>query len=531
MDREFVMMRQAELEAIRLPEENIWKSIAECLRPEDQDFQGSISASSAMDEIFDSTPLYALEDFVGGLFGQATNPATRWFATGVPDEDLMKWHPVQEHFWRVNGILGTTLTSSFSRFYEEAPAWFGDLGAFGLGAFYSEEDIGRQRFIDRAIPLRESYIDVDDTGEVDTFHRKFTLKGRQLGQKFGNIHGLDEKRDYTIIHAVFPNHLRKKDRLGPESMAYASLYVSPELPSLERRKGYHEMPYFVPMWARRSGKVYPRGPGHLARADIRTLNEMERNHLVAAQFAADPMKLLPPDSDLVSADFYPGALLPGTMNEQGKPLAQAFNTTGSLNLSLQQSEQRRQAIRDAFYFSIMQLVNRPQMTATEFNGFQEEKLRQLAPNLERVQGGGLGPLISRRYRMLERAGQLPPPPRELVGQMMVVNYTSPLAKLQKAAIGRATLNWIGAIGNLAQINPEVVDHIDTDNVPAILHDAFGPPPSAKRDPAKVEEIRRNRAEQAQGQQALENAKTQAEIAATVGHATQAATLAKGRAAA
>lgn len=532
MDRAYVMSRQSELESLRLPEERLWKQIAECLRPEDQDFQGQSSPNSAMDEVFDSTPLYALEDFVGGLFGQATNPATRWFSTGVADEDMMRWQPVKEWFWNIDTIIGTSVSSSFSRFYEEAPAWFGDLGAFGLGAMYSEEDIGNQRFTDRAIPLRESYIDVDHRGELDTFHRKFILRGRQVKQKFPSARGVDEQRSYTIIHAVMPNYLAKPGRLGPEGMPWASLYVCEEVADFEQRSGYHEMPYFVPMWARRSGKIYPRGPGHLARPDIRTLNEMERNHLVAAQYAADPMKLLNGEADLIASDFYPGALLPGTMSAEGKKLMDFASPTANLQLSLQQSEQRRQAIRDAFYFSIMQLVNRPQMTATEFTGFQEEKLRQLAPNLERVQGGGLGPFISRRFRMLARARQLPEPPRELNEMPMVINYTSPLAKLQKLATGKAAMSYFGSLAQIAQAkgDPTILDWFDEDAFAPIMHDAYGAAPGLIRSEQRVQEIRGQRMQMQAGQQQLDAASQQAEIAATASHAMQAASLAKGRAA-
>jgi hypothetical protein len=527
-DRDTILREQQRLETMRLPEERIWKSIAEMIRPEDQDFQGQLSSANAMDEIFDSTPLYALEDFTGGLFGQLTNPANDWFGLGVPDEELMLYQPVKQWLWLAKSRIRATLGASISSFYTEVPSWFADLGAFGLGVLYSEEDIGRGQIIDRAIPLREVYVDADYAGRINRVHRKFQLSGRQVLQKFPDTANVREKDSYEIVHAVFLNADFHPGRLGPEGKAYASHYVCQTLADLHRVSGYEEMPYFVPTWSRRSGKVYPRGPGHVARPDMRSLQVMERLHLTAAEFAADPMTLINAESDLTLSDFYPGALLQGGMNDQGKALAQTLQRGQQLQLSMQQSEQRRAAVREAFYFSIMQLVNRPQMTATEFNGFQEEKLRQLAPNLERVQQGGLTPLIMRRFRILERAGQLPPPPPELEDQMLTIDYLSPLAKVQKMAEGRATWALANQIMQLAQFKPDVADNLDFDQTVAVLHSSGSAPPIVLADPATIEATRAQRAQQAAASQQLDAAKQQAEIAATAGHAAQAASLAKGR---
>ncbi|NJL73012.1 MAG: hypothetical protein HC888_16430 [Candidatus Competibacteraceae bacterium] len=91
-------------------------------------------------------------------------------------------------------------------------------------------------------------------------------------------------------------------------------------------------------------------------------------------------------------------------------------------------EQRRNAVREGFYFSLMQMVGSPNMTATEWMGRQEEKLRLLGPNLGRIQSEFLSPLIKRRFGLLQRAEQLPPPPEEIQGSAMRIEYVSPLAR-------------------------------------------------------------------------------------------------------
>lgn len=523
MDRDFILKRHDELKALRQPEERAWRDIAALLSPEDNQFSGARDTGDYSD-IYDSTPLYAHDDFVSGLFGQATNPANRWFQLGNDDPDLASWKPVKDWLYSVSLIIDRTFRPGVSPFYAEVPSWFADVGAFGNGALFTEEDTARGAILDRAIPLHQLYIDRDRYNEVDTVHREFRMPRRLAARQFGAIEGLDGDKpgEITLVHAVFANP--KHNPAKADSKAFISAYVSPDIKALYRVSGYREMPYHVPGWARGAGRVWSRGPGHRARADMRTLNEMERTHLVAAQFAAEPPLLLHQDSDLTAADIEPNALLYGSISENGKELARVLNRSQNLQLSIQQSEQRRKAVRDAFYFSMMQVVNRPQMTATEVLGYKEENLRLMGPNLARIQHGGLSPLIGRRFAILDRAGALPPPPEELQGRPLTIEYVSPLALAQKAAEGRAVLMTYNAAAQMAQARPEVMDNLDLDAALTVMHGAYGAPPSMLRDPAKVEEDRANRAGQQQRQVQLEEAGAQVDIAAKASHAAQAATL-------
>ncbi|MGL5447878.1 MAG: portal protein [Rhabdaerophilum sp.] len=530
MDRQWLLSRHDELRAMRLPEERLWKQIAELIRPDDQDFQGTQRANTAMDDIFDSTPLYALEDFTGGMFGQLTNPANDWFGLGIDDDDLMRYQPVKQWFWAAKQRVRATLGPTMSSFYTEVPSWFADGGAFGIGALYSEEEVGKGRFIDRAIPLREIFIDTDYAARINTVHREFTLSGRQVQQQFPGTPDVKEQNSYQIIHCVHENPDMKPGKLGPEGMGWMSCYVAPELKGLERRAAYYENPYHSITWTRRSGRVYPRGPGHIARADMRTLQEMQKNDLIADQFMSDPMKLVHSEAEFGAADMVPGAVLFGAMADNGKRLMEAFTPNGNIRDRGVEKEQIRTRVREAFYFSMMQLVNRPQMTATEVNAFQEETLRRLAPNLERIQQGGLTPFILRRFSILQRAGALPPPPPELQGRALDVSYLSPLAKVQQMQQARAADQVFARVLQAAQIDPEVVDTLDVDAYVSIAHGASAAPPSLLRSPDAIAERRQARAQQAAQQQQLEQAKQQVEIAATGAHAMQAATLSKGRAA-
>ena len=536
VSRQEILDSHSDLRNIRVLEEPQWREIAMFIRPEERDIGTRNSRIRVADEIFDSSPLLALDEFATGFFNQATNPSERWCALTLPDKDLAKYGPVRDYLYRYTNLIFESVAPSRSGFYVNVPSTFSDLAAFGLGSGYSEErGDGSFAFNDYAVPLSETYIDTDGMGNLTRFDREYQRYGRQLKTLFGEAaRHLDDKRQYYVTHAVMKNPDHKEGAIGPRGMKWSSVYVSEDDTSFRVEKGYYEMPYYSIPWKLRSGRIYPIGIGHLTRADVSMLNEMERSHIVSAQFAAEPPVLLHDQSVLTAADIQPNSLLYGAVNEDGKPLVQNFSRGGDVKLSLEQSQQRRASIRDAFKFTLMSALNRPQMTATEFMGWKATQMQQLADSLTKVHTFGLSPLVARRGRMLQRMGLAPPAPPEMRGHKIEVEFVSPLAKAQKASTGTATMQWIGAVGQIAAAQagagepPTAFDNVDVDGAVNILFDSFGPPPGAIRDPKAVAQARLEKSQAMQAQTQLENAGQIASIAATASHATQAATLASGR---
>lgn len=527
--------RHAEMKEIRAIEEPHWREIAMMIRPDDRDFDAHVQRRRDDSAIFDATPIYALDNFAGGIFSQLTNPMNRWFGLGIADKDLERWQPVAQWLYRHTDRLLATFTDAVSPFYSEVKPWLANLGAFGWSCMYNEEMPGEARIVDRSIPIGETFIATDALGFTTTVHREFSLNGRQAKQKFKTnyINGMnDDKHRYVFVHCVYPNPDYVPKAIGHKGAKYLSCYVSPDLQDFSRDGFYYELPYQIPQWNRRSGRPYPTGPGHLARADIAMLQDMERTHIVAGQFAAEPPLLVHDMSVITAADIEPNAVLYGTMNaESGKRIIDVLSRGTDVKLSMAQSEQRRNAIRQAFYFSVMQLMNRPEMTATEFLGFQKEMLQLMAPNLVQIQQGGLSPLIARRWNILMRAGQIEPPPAELAGHEITVNYVSPLAKLMKVAEAQGVSQFLSAVAPVVQARPETADKLNGDRIIDILRDGLVSDPSVTVDDATVAKIRQARAQQQQQAIQLQAAEQAANIGATVSHAQQAATLAKKRTAA
>lgn len=529
----------AELRTIRAREESRWRDIGRLMQS-DEDFTSDAykNGRSDGDDPFDSTPLYAHDDFVGGTFTKAVNPAERWFSFGVPDDpDLAAWKPVQEYLWKVTGVVNSSLDPTYDNFYLNAPSWFGDMGMFGSGFEWQEERIGRGTITSRVFPIGECYKAVDADGELVRFHREFSLTGRQAKGKWRDHPVIAQIRDDATVKfvlALFENPDYRPGSPFQRHMRWRSCYVSPDKRDFIAEGGYNELPVHQIEWAMRSGKVWARGPGHNALADMRGNDEVVRATYTGIQFDAEPMWWARDDDVMSMADIAPGNLLYGDA-ERGQPPVQVLERAKAMSLPLKLIEDGRNQIRRAFRFGLSQvLAGRPQMTAQEVLAYTSDELKALAPNLVRIHRG-LGGYLNRRVRLLDRAGvimaKIGPPPPELQRAGVSVQFVSPFAKAQQADVAKGVIGWVNTKIELqgATNNPEWTDDIDVDGVSTVLHDALSGVPSIKLDQRLVAQKRESRAAAMAQQAQLAQQEQAAAIVADVSHAQQASTLAKGRA--
>lgn len=530
------LSKQNDLETLRQPEHADWSDIAHLTAPDSDNFDDLRTERSGRDDddVVDSTGRYAVDNFVGGLFGQAVNPATRWMELGLDDSDLAKWKPVKKYLYGAANIIYRSLSPSVSTFYENVPPWMGDMGRFGNGFLGQEEWVGHNFIIDQAFPVAECWMDVDAAGRLEVFSRKFLRSANQIRARYKDNPPalLDEKKKYMLVQMQYPNPDFRAGALGVKGMPILSCTVSEDIKGWRYEKGFNEMPAHLLQWNRRSGRAWASGPGHDARPDMNMLQEMERSDLIASQFDAEPVTLLGEESAITRADLVPAAALQGAMLDD-KPTVQYLERRSNFNRTGQKAEQRRRAIHQAFRFGLEQVIDRPEMTRAEFMGWQEQDLVRAAPHTIRVQAG-LASFIQRRFRILQRAGQfdaiLGPMPQELAGRILAVDFVSPLAKAQKLATGRANMQWVAALGELAQYKPNVMDKLNADALADELHDTISAgSPSIIYDDREVDAIRTARAEAQAKQIELDQTAQATEIMATASHAAQAQTLARRRA--
>lgn len=506
-DAKSLLKFNAERKAARLTFETQWRDIAKLLRLLRDDFgRKPIPGEKRGEMVYDSTPIYAADNLTAGIYGTMTNSANIWFTMATEDDDLNRYQSVRKWLDTVSARMLASFGPAISNFYNSVPQLFGDVTSFGTGAFYSAEVPGTGRIQDVTRPLSEIYISTNQFDEVDTLDRNFEWSARAIAQRFGMsnlptkiVDALEKNPDmkFPMVHFTLPNEDFRRGALGPKGKAFLSVYVTEEGNTTLGEFGYHEFPYMVPRWAVAAGEDYGRGPAMNAMPDIKMLQAMNRTLIQAAERQANPPLLAPNEGVISVMRTVPGKVTYGGVSRNGSKLVQELGNGGSTPIALEMIDKVREQIKDAFYFSIMQMIGRTGMTATEVVTRQEEKMRLMGPHQGRIESEFLTPLIRRRFNMLMRAGSFPPPPPELQKRNITVRYESPMAKAQKSAEGAATLRFLEGAQAFAAINSTVLNRINGAEGLRVLQDAFGAP---ARILYSDEEYQQRQANSAQAQQ-------------------------------
>lgn len=507
-----VLRRQHELAAERQTWEHAWSEIADYVLPRRASFRSQPAPGEMRikgGKVFDATAIHANELLAAGLNGLLTNPAERWFTlklSGRPEDTDDRG---REWLEEVERRMLAVFASPDSRFAPAVHELYLDLGAFGTAAMFVGERPGEgaaapSGLLFRTFHLGEIYPSEGAFGQVDTVYRRYAWSARQMIERWGEA-GVSEgvrramqvtpEKTFEIVHGVFPRRERDPGRRDGPHKPWASVEVEAESRHLLEESGFEEFPYLVPRWAKVPGERFGRSPAWTMLPDIKMLNAMSKTVLKAAQKIVDPPLLLADDGVIQPVTTVPGGLNYGGVDASGRQLIQPLTTGARIDIGLDMMEQRRSAIRDAFFTTLMQTPQSPQRTATQVLQETEERMRMMSPVLGRLQSELLGPLVRRVFGLLMRSGLLPEIPAELDGRGVRVEYVSPIVRAQRAGellgIGRT----FETVAPFAQLDPGVWDVFDVEALARRAADVNGVPATILRDGDEVAALRAERQRQ------------------------------------
>ncbi|BAQ85659.1 head-tail connector protein [uncultured Mediterranean phage uvMED] len=513
-----IMARFDRLKTGRQNWETHWQEVADYMQPRKADVTKTRSkGDKRTEQIFDSSPIQAVELLAASLHGMLTNPSTPWFSLRYKDEGLDA--DDEAKLW-LEGVTETMYTAfNRSNFQQEIFELYHDLITFGTAAMFIEEDQSDLlKFSTRHI--NEIYITENDKGRIDTVYRRFKITLRAAAQQFGTNLSEEAKTkvekdpfdEIDILHAVYPRIEFDPTKKNKENMEFESVYLEYKNGNELSVGGFVEFPFVVPRYLKASHEIYGRSPAMTALPDVKMLNEMSKTTIKAAQKQVDPPLLVPDDGFLLPVRTVPGGL--NFYRSGTRDRIEPLNIGANNPLGLNMEEQRRNSIREVFYVNQLMLQQGPQMTATEVIQRNEEKMRLLGPVLGRLQSELLKPMIDRCFAILLRNNQFAQAPEFLSGQDIEIEYVSPLAKAQKSTELISITRAIEILGSLANVAP-VFDYINFDALVKHVADLVGVPQKVLKLQSQVNAEREQQAQLAEQQAQMQQMQQVAEAGGKV----------------
>lgn len=482
------------------------------------------SGKSRDDKIIDGVGSRAIRTLGAGMQGGLTSPARPWFRLHiVGDEDLMRYGDIKQWIGTVEKAMYWAFSKS--NFYDTAHTSYIEVAGFGTACLFEEGDL--EKFMRFRVMTTGEYVAIPNRfGVIDTLMRRLHMRAKNVVDTFGEKNCSGETRDKAkknpdswikVIHAVLPREDHDPEKVDALNMPFASVYFEEDHyqnDGILSESGFAEFPFFVPRWMVNASDAYGRGPGRDTLGDIKMLQSMQRAVLIAQQKGLDP-PLIMPTSLKGNVRTFPGGINFADVETQhgARPLYEV-----SMNLQHVEAkiERLQMAVREGFYNDLfLMILERPNMTATEVAERHEEKLLMLGPVIERQMHEFLDPLIDRTFGILYRAGKIPPPPPELEGLDLNVEYISMLAQAQRLVGTHAIDATVGMAIQLAQANPEVLDNIDFDKTINEYGELTGAPAGILRTADVVAKIRERRDQMMREEQAKEEASQAVEDAKTL----------------
>lgn len=508
----------AGLKQIRSEYEPDWRELGSYFAPHMVRIDDNTKTrKSKWHKIINNTCRTAARTLASGMQSGLTSPARPWFRLGIEDWELSENARVRE--WLDDSTSRLQTVFRRSNFYNTSHTMYGVLGIFGTAGQLQTQDF-EDIIHFRSLMTGRYWVGINHKGSVDRVVIMSRMTVYQMVESFGyencdpQTKGSYDKSDYFIERdvwiAIFPNPFAKSKSAhliqASNEKPFVSVYWVNGHSHPLKTSGYDRFPCQVPRWETTDDEPWGVGVGMDAIGDTKAVQLKEREKAKGLQKIVNPPTSAPNE---MRQGQYPVSGLPGGVTYRPPSTnADAIQPLYQVNLPLQYLIQDIQVdehrINRAFYADLFLMLansDRRQMTATEVAERHEEKLIQLGPVVERLGNEYLDPCIERAFEILQHHEQLPPPPEEIQGMPLKVEYIGMLAQAQQQVGVGAIERFLGFTGTIAQYNPDVLDKIDFDQTVDEVGTVLGVPSRIIVGDDAVAQKREARAQQqAQAQQ-------------------------------
>lgn len=491
----------AELRSDRLPFWNLWREVANYFLPKRyvwlQSDKEMRIRNAKNPYILDSTGTTAARILASGMMNGITSPSRPWFRLRIAG---FEHEGDAVAIWADEVVRRMLFIMSESNFYNAMAVLYLDLVIFGTaGMLIYEDDDTVIRCYNPA--LGEYYLSQNYRLAVDTFAREFKQSVKQLAKNFGEENlsptlkakykagGQQCLHLYDVTHLIEPNY---DGSSVPSKFKYVETYW--ETNSIAQgqilaQRGFNELPGIFPRWELTANDSYGTSPAMDALPDV-----IQLQHETKRKAQGLDKMINPPIVADIQLEHRPTALMPngitfvaGNNNVGAKPLYQINAPLQEMTEDIREVQLR---IREIFHNNLFNMISQLDTvrSAAEIDARREEKLVMLGSVLDRFESEALGPAINRIYAIMDRQGMLPEPPEEVEDADIEIQYVSILSTAQSAVAAAPVERWVGMVGNLAAVAPDVLKVPDWSELVRNYGTAIGVHARDMRSREDVEEL-------------------------------------------
>jgi hypothetical protein len=535
--RRYLQERNKGLEALR---DEVWGSIyrdsAKLFLTRGTRFDPTQTDRPARNvDMISGVPRRALRTLAAGMQAGITSPSRGWIHVRTPDADLNRYRPVKAYLYEIQQQLLQLFAKC--NFYPSAYSGYESLGAFGTSVLFFDNDFEDLLRVYH-YPVGSYVLDTSSRWRINTMFRTWQMTVGTVVEAFG-LEKCSERvrRAYSegkysvrvmVTQAVEPNRKRlysgSQPAFGHRGMPYTACWFETNCteaePGFLRESGYDDFPVVGYRWQTRGEDVYGEGPALDAAGAAFALQKVERRKgqlvdKVTAPATSIPAALLRKKNSL-SLNANERIFLPtGAAQQKLEPIY--VPEQGALDVVFRYAQDYANEVqRDMFADLFMLIANRgdngDHETATEIVQAHEERLLQLGPVYELLVDEYLDPTAMLGYNTLIRYGRLPPPPPEMEGLELRIEFISILTQAQRMLGAAGVERFLAFCGQAAGVEaamkqaPKTLLGIDFGKMRDHYAEIVAVPPDILRDQREVDAELQAQQEQeqaaVQGQAAL-----------------------------
>ncbi len=413
-----------------------------------------------------------------GMYNGLSSSSRPWFKLAPRDRDLLEFAPVKEYFALKEQLIYDFFSAT--NYYDSAKLQYHDLVHMGTGVTLNLEHPSHLA-VYYPCEVGSYWLGLDSANRANQLVRQTNPTVKQLVESTRDRNKISEaalraydRGDYSVrvpcMHVIEKN----EDSLGnPLSRDVRKPWRSIKWELDQNSKnillseaGFDSQPFTAPRWEVFGDATYcDTSPGFQALPDLRELQLAAKRAGRAMDGIVKPPMAAPASLSRTGLSFDPGTVTYMEAMAAGQ-MPQALFTIPwqSIDAIEQKTQQLEKRIDEVFFADLF-------MAISDMEGVQprneqellyrnEEKLTQLGPVVDRVNIEKLEQDIQRADTILTNLGMMPPPPPELEGEPLTIDFISILAQAQRAAQNTAIERAARFVGFLGGVFPEALMKFD-----------------------------------------------------------------------